>query len=52
MKRVNSNEKDECERIADEIMMKLCKVCNNNQNQINELLDIGINIFTDSIKNS
>lgn len=52
MKRIICCEKDECERIADEIMTKLCKVCNNNQKQINELLDIGINIFTDSIKNS
>lgn len=48
----NRFEKDECERIADEIMIKLCKVCNNNQTQIDELLGIGINIFTNSIKNT
>lgn len=41
---------DECERIADEIMTKLCKVCNNNQDQIKELLNIGIEIFAKSVK--
>lgn len=52
MKEIYNYEKDECERIADEIMIKLCKICNNNQNKVDELLNIGINIFTDSIKNS
>lgn len=52
MKKIDCYEKDECERIADEIMTKLCKVCNNNQNKIEELLNVGIDIFTNSIKNS
>lgn len=52
MKKIDYYEKDECEKIADEIMKKLSKVCNNDKKQINKLLSIGIDIFTDSIKNS
>lgn len=52
MKTLNCCQKDECEIIADEIMAKLHNVCNRTQTPIEELIGIGIDIFTDTIKNS
>lgn len=44
--------KDECEIIADEIMKKLHRICEIHNLDIESLLDIGIDIFTNTIKNS
>lgn len=52
MEKLNCHEKDECELIADEIMQKLHKVCNQRKIPIETLIGIGIDIFTDTIKNS
>ena len=43
--------KDECEMIADEIIIKLHKVCNQNKIPIETLISIGVNILTDTIEN-
>ncbi len=49
---MNSIKKDECEMIADEIMNKLHKISNQKKISIESLLSIGVDIFTDTIKNS
>ena len=41
---------DECKKIADEIIAKLFKVCNNNQSQVDKLLNIGVEMFAKSIQ--
>lgn len=49
---MNNLKTDECEMIADEIMNKLHKICNQNKIPIESLLSIGVDIFTDTVKNS
>lgn len=44
--------KDECEMIADEIMEKLHKISSQKKIPIESLISIGVDIFTNTVKDS